>query len=60
MQRVTPDIRMAFQVVEDVLRYLFVPALFQGATANIPVREITGLTFKQARIALPDPSQTAG
>ena len=43
VQRVTPYIWMDFQVVEDVLRDIFLPALFQGGTAQIPGREITGL-----------------
>ena len=46
VQRVTLDIGMAFQVVEDVLREIFLPALFQGAMTHIPGRAINGLTFK--------------
>ena len=51
---------MAFQVVEDALRNFFLTDLFQGAMAHIPGRAITGLTVKQAGIALPDPTRTAG
>ena len=43
MQRVTPDIGMAFQVVEDALWDIFLPALFQWATEQILRREITQL-----------------
>ena len=60
VQCVTPDIGMAFQVVEYAMRDIFLPALFQGATAQIPGRAITGLSVRQAEIALPDPAQTAG
>ena len=60
MQRVTPYIGMAFQVVEDVLQDIFLPSLFQGYTAHIPGREITGLPVKQAGIYLPDPTRTVG
>ena len=60
MQRVAPDIGMAFQGVEDALQDIFLPDLFQGATSQIPRRVITGLTVKQAGIALPDPTWTAG
>ena len=40
-------------MVEDALRHIFLPALFQGGMAQIPGRDITGMLFKQARIALP-------
>ena len=33
VQRVTPDIGMALQVAEDMLRDIFLPALFQGGTS---------------------------
>ena len=56
---VTPDIGMAFQVVEDLLRDIFLPSLFQGGTSQIPGRFITGLPVKQAGIALPDPTWIA-
>ena len=51
---------MAFQTVEDKLRYTFLLALFQGGTSNIPSREIVSMPFKQSEIALPDPTKTAG
>ena len=51
---------MAFQVVEDALRDIFLPTLFQGGTSQIPSRAIAILPFKQAGIALPDPTRTAG
>ena len=59
MQHVTPYIGMEFQVVEDALRDISLPALFQGATSQIPGRETTSLTIKQARTTLPDPTWTA-
>ena len=46
MQRVTPYIGMAVQMVEDVLWDIFIPSLFQGATSQISGRAITGLLFK--------------
>ena len=60
MQRVIPYIGISFQVLEDALQDLFIPALFQGAPSQIPGRSITGLPVKQAGIALPDPTWTAG
>ena len=51
---------MSFQAVEDELRDTFLPALFQGGTYPIPGRAITGLPFKQAGIALPNPTQNMG
>ena len=60
MQRVTLYKGMAFQVVEDALRGIFLLALFKGVTAQILGRTIIGLPVKQARIALPDPTWTAG
>ena len=60
MQHVTPDIGIDFQVVEDTMRYIFLRALFQGSTAQIPGMDITGLPVKQARISLPNPTWTAG
>ena len=59
-QCVTPDIGMAFQVVEDALRDVLLTDLFQGAMAQIPGRAITGMPVKQAEISLPDPTRTAG
>ena len=60
MQRVTPDIGISFHLVEDSLQDLFLPAPFQSSMAQIPGREITGLPVKQAGIALPNPTRTAG
>ena len=58
LQHITPDIGMALQVVEYVLRCIFLPSLFQGDTEQLLVRAITGLPVKQARFSLPDPNQT--
>ena len=60
MKRVTLDIGMAFQGVEDALREVFLPALFQGATAQITGIAITGLPVKESEISLHDPTQNAG
>ena len=60
MQCVTPDIGMALQVVDDALLDIFLPYLFQGATAHIPRKAITGLSVKQAGIDTPNPTRTAG
>ena len=59
VQHVTPDIGMAFQAVDDELWDTLLPALFQGATCQIPWKAITGMLSKQARIALPNPTRTA-
>ena len=58
VERVTPDIGMAFQDVEDALWDIFLLALFKGATAHIPRRAITSLPVKQAGISLPNPTRT--
>ena len=60
VKRITPDIGMAFQVVEDALRDILLPDLFQGDTEQIPGRSITGLPVKQVGIALPNPTRTTG
>ena len=60
MQCVTPDIGVAFQVLKDALRGIFLPALFQGDTEQIPRRAMTGLPIKQAGISLTDPTRNAG
>ena len=60
VQRVIPDIGIAFQEVEDALMEIFFPDLFQGDKYHIPGRDITGLLVKHARIALPNPTWTAG
>ena len=51
---------MDLQVVEYALQEIFLPALFQRDTAQIPGRAITGLPVKQANIALSKPTRTAG
>ena len=60
VQCVTPYIGVAFQVVEDALRDIFLPSLFQEFTTYIPGREITSLMVEQVKIALPNPTWTAG
>ena len=60
VHRVTPDIGIALQVVEDALQYIFLSELFQGATAQIPRRAIIGLPVKQVGIKLPEPTWTTG
>ena len=60
VQRVTPGIGIVFQAVEDEFGDNFLLAIFQGAASQIPRRAITGLPFKQAGIALPDPTPIAG
>ena len=60
VQHVNPEIGMAFQVVDYVLRDIFLPDLFQGDTSQIPGIEITGLPVKQAGISLLNSSHTVG
>ena len=60
VQRITLDIGMDFQVVEDALQDIFPLALFQGATEQIPGRAIISLPVKHAGIALPDQTRTVG
>ena len=60
VQHVTIEIEVAYQVVEYAMRDTFLPALFQGATAQIPGRVITGLLSKQDGIAFHNPTRTAG
>ena len=55
MQRVTPGVGAAFVPVEEALREVFVPALFQGLTEEIPPRENSCLPVKQAGLAILDP-----
>ena len=54
MQRVTPGVGDAFGPVDEVLREIFVPALYEGMREGVPEREITRLPVKQAGLALPD------
>ena len=51
---------MSFHAVEDELLYNFFSELFQRGTSQIPERSIIGLPVKQAGIALPKPTWTAG
>ena len=59
VQMGTPGVGEAFGPVEEALREIFVPALFEGLREGVPKREITRLPVKQAGLALPDPIQTA-
>ena len=59
MQRVTPGVGGVFYPVEEALREVFVPALFQGLKEGLPTRENTCLPAKQAGLAIPDPVKTA-
>ena len=59
MQMVTPGVGEALGPVEEALREIFVPALFNGLRERVPERENTLLLVKQAGLALPDPIQTA-
>ena len=46
VQCVTREIGMAFQVVEDALRDILLPALFQETTEQISGRDFNGLPVK--------------
>ena len=59
MKQVTPGIRDAFVLVEQVLQETFLPALFQSLGERTPGRGVTRLHVKQAGLALPDPTKTA-
>ena len=59
MQRVTPGVGDAFGPVEEALKEIFVPALYEGLRKGVPKQGITCLPIKQAGLALPDPPQTA-
>ena len=59
MQRVTSGVGEAFGLVEEALREIFIPALFEGVREGVPEREITFLPVKQASLALPNQIQTA-
>ena len=59
MQRVTPGVGEAFGPVEEALREIFVPALFEGLREGVPEHENTRLPVKKSGLALPDPIQTA-
>ena len=58
VQQVTLGIGNAFGPVEKVLRETFVPELFEGLGDGVPERGFTRLPVKQARLALPNPTQT--
>ena len=60
LQHVTPDIGTVFQDIEDVLQEIFLPALFQGGTSQIPGRAITRLPVKQAGMGLPCLTRSTG
>ena len=59
VKRVTPEVGEAFGPVEEALREIFFPALFEGLRKGVSYREITRLPVNQAGLALPDPIQTA-
>ena len=59
MQRVTPDIGDTFIPVEQALRGVFVPDIFQGLREVTPGRGVTRLHVKQAVLAFPDPKKTS-
>ena len=60
VKRVTSEIGMEFQGVDNALQEILLSYLFQGSMAQIPERAIICLTVTQAGIALPDPTWTAG
>ena len=60
MQHVTPGIGTVFQIVEDQMHEVFLPAILKGATSHIPGRAVTGMQVNQDGITLPDPNQSAG
>ena len=59
VQRVTLRVGDAFGPVEEALKEIFVPALYEGLREGVPERGITCLPVKQAVLALPNPTQTA-
>ena len=60
MQRVTPCTGPKFQPMEDKMRDMFLPDIFKGSTYQIPGKSVTSLKVKQAGIAIPEPTKTAG
>ena len=58
MQRVTPGVGDTFGPVEVARKDIFVPMLYHCLREGVPERGITRLPFKQAGLALPDPTQT--
>ena len=59
VQRVTPEVGDAFVPVEEALKEIFVPVLYQVLWEGVLERGITRLPVKQAVLALPDPTQTS-
>ena len=59
VQRVTPGVGAEYGPVKEALREVFLLALFQGLTEGLQTRANTRLPVKQARLAIPDPVQTA-
>ena len=59
MQQVTPDIGDAFGPVETALWYALLLSLFQVVGEGNPWQGVPRLSFKQAGLALPDPTNTA-
>ena len=59
VQRLTPGVGAAIAPVEEALREVFLPALFQGLTEGLQTRENTRLPVKQAGLAIPDLVLTA-
>ena len=57
LQRVTPGVGDAFGPVEEALREIFVPALYEGLREGVQQRDITRLPVKQVGLALTDPTQ---
>ena len=49
----------AFGLVEEALREIFVPALFEDLREGVPECDNTRLPVKQAGLALSDPIQTS-
>ena len=59
MQKVTLGVGNYFGTVDKALKETFVPALFEGLQEGVPEQGVTGLPVSHAKLALPDPSQTA-
>ena len=55
MQRIISDIGVDFQVVEDMLQDIFLPALFQGGTSQIPGGRLP--VFQSNRMGSPSPNR---
>ena len=59
VQRVAPGVGDAFGPVEEAIKEIFVPALYEGLREGVMEQVTTRLSVKQAGLALPDPTQTA-